>query len=456
MPGFSPFSISPLTFPEDCVFKIKRSLVNIFSFEYTHDVSNERQWWRDWEVTWCPENNSAVDYVASLREKNLPYHVPMRFAFFNKDCVMSMRWDTVTGHSLHEVDESNVFNFPYIHATAQPSVESEFCPHPPEPRLYRPKDVLLQADIDEYNARTQDFFDGCVGSRVITIEDFKKIIRRSVSYTCDVIPFTGSAVVKKSLVSKLQHYTVSFVTALHRNLDTSEQFLVKRWLLPASRTSELDEEVCQVNGVTVIRKYFRNLRPGECISESLMQAFMNLFGRRDYRVVRAHVDKMSRRSNYELLHSLFYNADFFRSVQQPVNARILPSWQAAHRVYITMNSDDGKWWSLLFLEIESKCLYYIDPRRVPVSVAELQQFETILNPVIGLTGLDVTVPWKCQVYPYQFFEPIASDNHVDSGMYVVAIMYYLCAPAPVAFRANDIGKLRNIFAYYMLNGDLPF
>jgi hypothetical protein len=121
-----------------------------------------------------------------------------------------------------------------------------------------------------------------------------------------------------------------------------------------------------------------------------------------------------------------------------------------------MNSDDEKWWTLLFLDIESKCLYYIDPRRAPVSAAELQQFETILNPVLGLTGLDVTVPWKCQVYPHQFFEPIASENHVDSGMYVVAIVYYLCAPAPVAFKANDIDKLRYIFAYYMLNGDLPF
>jgi hypothetical protein len=305
VPGFSPFSISPLEFPESSLFKIKRSLTSIFSFQYTHDISEERAWWRDWEATWCPENDSAVDYVARLRDKGLDYHVPMRFAFFNKDCIMPMRWD-LGNNALNQVDENNVFDLPYIHATAQASVETDFCPHPPDPRLFRSKDVLLQADIDEFNNRTEGFFNGCIGSGMMTVADLKKIIRRSVTYTCNVISYSGSAVVKKSLVTRLQQYSTSFVTALHRRLDTSEQFLVKGWLLPVKQRSELDVAVCKVNGAIVVRKYFMNFRRGEGISQSLMHACMNLLGRRDYRIGRAHFDKMSRGRNYEALkHSFF-------------------------------------------------------------------------------------------------------------------------------------------------------
>lgn len=257
---------------------------------------------------------------------------------------------------------------------------------------------------------------------------------------------------KRTLVNRIKIYCGTFVTTIHRRLDQVEKNLVDEKLSPVVMRDQLQVPVCTVNGTAVPREVFADFSPGHTISEKLMEFLLVLLRRRDHRIIMAYSDKFRRSANFVARsRSLFYNAEFFRNLRD--EGMDLPDWKGAHQVFITLKSPGCDDWSLLLLDVESKRILFIDPRAGQLDPARLQRYAAILHGVLPRTGLDATEPWRCEVYPEQYFEALSNDE--DSGIYLFAIMFFLCAPCPLAFTAVDIVKLRSIFAYYLLSEDLP-
>lgn len=475
IPGFSPFDIPPVEFAENSVEAIISSLNAIMSFQYTKDVSSARTWWRNWETTLCPKKDStAMEYIKYLQDNELPYHVPLRWFFYNAKAIKKPRW--VNSGSVPLVNShSDIFDVPLIHAIAQDSVQTQFNPNPPQPRAYAAADVIMQQDVNDFNMMAKPFYDLC-GSSQISTEKLKGILHRSVTYSCEIIPSSGAggmilflttycflyylSVVKRTLVSRIRDFVIPFIRILHRRLDYSEQNVVDMKIAPVVMRDELNQPVCQVNGNPVQKETFMEFEAGHMISERLMSAMLHLLSRRDFRVVQGYSDRYSRSPHYVAWRpSLYYNANFLRHLQ---DAQHLLQWPNAYRVYIAVKSPDTNIddWALLIVDISTRSLFYLDPRRPvydpadQVMTQKLLEYETAINRILPICGLDATVPWRCALYPHQYFEPL--NNDCDSGMYVFTLMYFLSAPCPLAFKAVDIVKFRSSFAYFMLSGDIPF
>lgn len=121
---------------------------------------------------------------------------------------------------------------------------------------------------------------------------------------------------------------------------------------------------------------------------------------------------------------------------------------------MTLKSPGSDDWSLLLIDVDSKTMWFIDPRQPQDhSTVRLQGYATVMNRLLPRMVLNVAEPGRCERYPDQYFEALSND--VDSGICIFAIMFFVCAPCPLAFTAEDIVKLRSTFAYYLLAGDLP-
>lgn len=259
---------------------------------------------------------------------------------------------------------------------------------------------------------------------------------------------------KRTLVNRIKIYASSFVTTIHRRLDRVEQNLVNDKLSIVMTRDQLQVPVCCVNGAPVSREVFADFSPGHTISEQLMETLLLLLRRRDYRIVQAYADKFRRAENYVARSKLlFYNPEFFRTIQQEVVD--LPDWNGVHRVFVTLKSPGFDDWSLLLIDVDAKNMWFIDPRQPPdhALTVKLQEYAEVMNRLLTRMALNTSGPWRCERYPDQYFEALSND--IDSGIYLFAIMYFLCAPCPLAFSAEDVVKLRSTFAYYLLTGDLP-
>jgi hypothetical protein len=354
--------------------------------------------------------------------------------------------------------EEDIFLIPIAEATAQDSVQTEFNLHPPDPRCYSLTDDMLQADVDNFRMRTNAFYERCKGTNLMTTKDIKSSLNRSISYVCDAIPTSGT--VKRTLVTRMSVFAVSFISTIHRRLVATEENLVQTHLSCVTLPEFLDGVVSVVNG-PVNKALFMQFDPNSVILLDLMGVMLNLLTKRDQRLRRAYDDKHRRTVDYTPRQPCcFYNSNFIHSLEQGVD--VLPIWAGAHRIYMTVKLDgaNGDDWALLFLDVDSKSVYYIDPRKTRHDPADqettnrLLRFQILINRVLPTTGLDASVLWRCEMYPHVFFDPLS--NNVDSGIYVFIILYFLCVPCPLAFAADDIPKLRKTLAYYVLAGDLPF
>jgi hypothetical protein len=472
--GILGMNVEPMPFPDNARRKITLCLNEIHSSRNTSE--DERAWWREWEEIWFPRTDNAVDYVAQIHAtndteaepaylKSLPrYHVPLKIHLFSREIVYAAEWGSRLNNA--QADYDNDFDWPEMIAVAQASVATEFNPHPPDPRLYSSSDPVLEASLATFQNQTTPYFDYCK-TAAVPLDKLIKISNRIVTYTCDHLPTSNRS--KPDVVNRFRAALTTFARIIHRPLRDAELFCVASNVTVTDALSEdqLKEVLTRVGSIKVTKQNMGDLAPGKPLSTQLMKVVISMFRHRDDLLVQRYHDINSRhRSFTPRQKSYFYEWDFF---QKSRNADWLSnqSWIGAHRIYITLKSpthgdSNVEDWSLLFLDIAAKQIYYLDSKidseNIPEYVAaKLMMYGVYVNKIllsVGLLGVDDT-KWVCSVYHLRYYQGCLND--CDSGMYVFMFLYFLSAECPLGFQESDVEKMRMHLAYWILNGGyLPY
>jgi len=232
--------------------------------------------------------------------------------------------------------------------------------------------------------------------------------------------------------------------------------------------SEDDGRYFEVN-----KQSFRQLGVHEPLKDNVMDAVACLFQLRDDRISESHKSVNSNRHGYQAwqrsiyLRSSFWEAllQGIKSVDQLKEEYFGHDWNVEDylHVYIYMNSFDAASvdpWALVQVNLVTHKLVYldgrIDGRTQPVPpelLAFLAMIKDVLQPLLSSLLPTFNNEWQCSVYRETYFELL--DNPYDSGVYIVALTYYLSVGVPLFFNRNSIVRLRMSLAYWILVGALP-
>jgi hypothetical protein len=238
-----------------------------------------------------------------------------------------------------------------------------------------------------------------------------------------------------------------------------------------SSAMEFNSEQCNIDGYSVTKAMIRQLQLESPLEEDLMVAVFKLFKKRDNRISNAHAAVNQMSNGYEPYKKSMFSPQqcFANIVWNNISAHeVLRDFFDDHQLdlnvinklyFIDKATDSTTAWVLYIVDIEEKRVLYLDPRRhfaAPIS-EEIQALLNHIKPIFS-AFLHILIPayagdWQYELMREYYFLPL--QNEVDSGLYIVATVYFLCNYVPVSFGAASITQLRMSLAYWILVEDLP-
>jgi hypothetical protein len=114
--------------------------------------------WEAWYQRFAPHTDNVKDYLVRLKEKQLPFRVPMRSFLLNSTWKnIFLRWDKPM-LDVYDKETDPGFQWPTLLAAAMPSVVSRFNLHPPEPRLFVVEQLQLERLLSRYQLAVETFY----------------------------------------------------------------------------------------------------------------------------------------------------------------------------------------------------------------------------------------------------------------------------------------------------------
>lgn len=278
----------------------------------------------------------------------------------------------------------------------------------------------------------------------------------------------------KSDLAKLHaRLDADFAVLFNRELSPENRFFVELKMGPdvLHHACHQATEMVKIGSTQLTLEMLRNFRQGFSLCEGAMAAALSLFADRDAIVASSHKDVNCNKNHYEpYRRSVYLSVEFFRQLSSaPQNMEAIKEayfgadWQVGLTEYMFILAEESRNqndWVLLLAEVSTRKIVYLNPARKPddpftvPELAKCTEMQHILQPF-----LQSVVPeegqWICRPITNRVFSPRV-ERSVDSGMYVIALIYFFSCRVPVYFSQEAIEKLRWSFPYWLLAGKLPY
>ena len=188
-----------MEFPENARDSILACL-NCVNSTFSNDfiVKNE---WNDWARLYCPPSNNSNEYVQHLRANGVGYHIPLKAILL--DCQQVISYPAWKDKPLRSfpVSNLNMFEWPEVLSAAMHSVKTSMNMHPPESRLYVPRDEQLVMELNNFMTNVGPVhYDTVLRGTSTTKERLKEMIDRKVGYNGEIPSKTGITILLQILL----------------------------------------------------------------------------------------------------------------------------------------------------------------------------------------------------------------------------------------------------------------
>lgn len=272
---------------------------------------------------------------------------------------------------------------------------------------------------------------------------------------------------KRALQKKILDIDIEFVSTVQRGLSDTDEELVRRLIDQQLCSDEEGAEVLVTLGIQplpaldITRGILRSFRVGSPV-DAAIPAIVQLFRVREQRISNAHQSVNANTAHYVAYEeSLIIDDAFGTSLLTADNAadtidiasRFLPAdLNQFRRLYVPgklPDTSDG--WILLVIDLSEHALWYIDPRKQPLSA--MDDIKQIVTTIISARVEAFDAVWSCGEYVHSFFD--ALQNDFDGGLNVAISIYFLLRDCPLAFTQSDMQRFRRTFVYWLMREMLP-
>ena len=238
--------------------------------------------------------------------------------------------------------------------------------------------------------------------------------------------------------------------------------------------AELDYELSKVDSLVVTRGILRQLQLEAHLQESIMECIMKLFTIRINRICESHKEVNEAHDNYQPhKSSIFMPPSAFQELQTDLKPReeIVELYftnsrgqqiniDSIDKIYFICKAHDSEHvWILYVIDIELRAIRYLDVRRSDNDTVSTALTDYIAQKqLVIIEFLRVLIPeylgdWSCGLLSPYYFQPMTNDY--DSGLYIAAVIYFICNHVPLFFTPASIVRLRLNMAYWLLVEELP-
>ena len=282
------------------------------------------------------------------------------------------------------------------------------------------------------------------------------------------------------IIEAIRRFDIDFITIFNRALSPASQHFVtvKMGTSVLASQAEMDYELSKVDSLVVTRGILRQLQLESHLQESITECIMRLFTIRNGRICQSHKEVNEAHDNYQpRKSSIFLPPSAFQDLQENLKSRdeiiqlyfnIGGGQQQVNNVdsiidkcyFIGKAHDSESVWILYLIDIELRTIRYVDARRSDTDVVSnaLAEHLALMKPIF-IDFLRVLIPeylgdWLCGLLSPYYFSPM-TNNDYDSGLYIAAVIYFICNGVPLFFTTATITRLRVNMAYWLLVEELP-
>lgn len=156
--------------------------------------------WDEWARIYCPISDSAEEYLALLKSRNKPWHIPLRNILLDSAVtIVNPAW-LYNQPLVVRPSYTPLFEWPEVLAAAMNSVQTEMNLHPHPPRLFSPSDTQLVLDRNIYKETvTGLYYEGKLRSPGFTNLKLLQLLRKKIGYKGEIPSSPSSAIIFKLL-----------------------------------------------------------------------------------------------------------------------------------------------------------------------------------------------------------------------------------------------------------------
>jgi hypothetical protein len=183
--------IPPQEFPDDARENILKCL-NCVNSTFSNAFAIKKEW-NDWAQKYCPPTNDANNYVDHLRSNGVGYHIPLKMLLLDSKLVIQFpKWRDKPLLSF-PVSNLNMFEWPEVLSAAMHSVKTSMNPHPPDSRVYVPRDQDLIMQLNTFMTNIGPvYYDTVLKGTGTTVAKLKEMIERKVGYSGEIPSKSGT------------------------------------------------------------------------------------------------------------------------------------------------------------------------------------------------------------------------------------------------------------------------
>ena len=275
---------------------------------------------------------------------------------------------------------------------------------------------------------------------------------------------------KATIIRKIYTEDSIFMSNLNRALIGVHKELIDSHFNAILTSAQLGRFVqCTINGKPVTKNMIRQFSIGSDLDSACIDTMLELFRLRDKRIVTAHHSANKDRNHYiRLPQNLFCSPGLMQSMTENQSVDINSYFSEDFNIdeynlaFIPwqIKNDGRNVWSLIVIDVKKRSVYFfsydLQNNTIPAVVtAQMEHIDVLLQPILVklFPAIAIINSPKCCVYPYSYSEVVLEET--NSGVMILATIYYIVRGCPVVHINNDLLRLRYKFPYWLLSGALP-
>ena len=319
--------------------------------------------WEKWFTDYFPKNDNALEYIETH-----PYHIPLK-TYFSESYQHFYSWELIKSQPSEQplVD----FEWPTLVQVSTASVEWQFQPSAPPPRVIINMEEFQKSSLVQYQNDSKPYYEEFLSK--LTVPLIKEIIKRKMDQSGVGLPVYGN---KKELVQLIKNSDIHVLSARYRVLDKKIVTLVDTFLTLSDTLEDRNSKVTEIMenndvvAVCVLKNDLQSFETQSNLNETVILAFMYLFQKRDdlmckaFNSVNAHLNHFSPR-----IPSLFLKPNFYKTYikgnktinndTNDLEIKSLLNNNSLYRIYIPIINDDCTH-ALLVINKYNKTMNYLN------------------------------------------------------------------------------------------------
>lgn len=381
-------------------------------------------------------SNDPAEYLMFLKSRHVRVKFPMVPLLLNQTMILAPDWRNDVTSDVPVLNDK--FPWPEVFAMAMASVRSDFCLHPPDPRMYSTNDTRLREDmaffanmLAEYNYYGQH---GAVDLQVVEV--LKMILKRRIDSIGNHPTISGD---KKGLIKRIKNGDSANAAIFFRNIVPAQsRFITNLLEQPPHSDRQQSMKINAINGIVMTYEVFRDLKIGHNLSIQCMSFVLTMFQQRELDIGLAYDNATRSSPQYQpYVPSLFMDSVLdalvdHNRLDKPWHTvywaeLIRTQWccficrkQARTIEYIFLSSEDE--YTDITMELRSEYPDLVDAsERVRRKVFDDAPVEQML---------------RCRTFVQGRICPC------DSGIAITASLSFHCKDCPIVFRSSDLDSYR--------------